>query len=473
MHARDLMVWLHERLAQQEEIEKTLQRFERLRGNALLPRGRENAGLRLSDEQIANAVLAFAHPLPGFAGHASLILGDLRPVGGNRASFRGTLNLQEALASLIGNEDASSNVLRLTLSVEHDFQGDEYGATLRLSEDGQVKTISFVSKYAYTLLQDGAEIDYNHERLERLTSIDRSFSAEFFRDLAQEVSISRHLDLPLKTDWREYEAEEEKAEFHKRLGARLSSRFLNLRVDTQVTWPKEPTRIEFGGHHFVIFPMTGDNSHSISIDLAHEHLSLNDARSLANRLLSLMSWCDDRPASLDGGWAGNPVPVPVPKEKLAFSTVHHWYFSRALPDDERLKKCLAFYRDGLNAYSVGLASHAVLSFYRVFETKVGQKRRTAIKWIDSTVEAIVPSFIEDAKSYEEDRNSFSLGHGEYIYIWCRVATAHAAHDAPSDPDGAEETQRLLNAARIIQKLARYHIKQEFGFSDSYLTDALR
>jgi hypothetical protein len=61
MYARDLMVWLHERLAQQEEIEKTLQRFERLRGNALLPRGRENAGLRLSDEQIANAVLAFAH----------------------------------------------------------------------------------------------------------------------------------------------------------------------------------------------------------------------------------------------------------------------------------------------------------------------------------------------------------------------------------------------------------------------------
>jgi hypothetical protein len=67
----------------------------------------------------------------------------------------------------------------------------------------------------------------------------------------------------------------------------------------------------------------------------------------------------------------------------------------------------------------------------------------------------------------------ALDHGEYIYKWGRVATAHAAIDAPSDPDGAEETQRLMNAARIIQKLARHHIKQEFGFSDSYLTDALR
>lgn len=470
MYARDLIIWLHERLAGRGTLDQTRKRFESLRGYNLLPQGRENAGIRLSAEQIANAILGFAHPMPGSAGHASLILGDLRPVGGPKASFRSAPSVKDAVAVLIGAGDTAADLLRLTLSVEQGFEGDEYAAVLCFSENGQTKTVSFVSKYADSLLRLGAEESYPHERLDKPTAVQRSLGSRFFRDISREVSISRHLDRPLKTDWREYATEEEKAEFHRRLGARRSSRFLNLRVDAQVTWPKEPTRMEFGGHHLVLFPKTKDHSHSISIDLTHERISEDDARSIMNRMLSVMSWCDNRPASLHEGWSGNPIPAPVPRQNLGFTTMHEWHFYRTLPDNEDLMRCLAYYRDGLNAHSVGLASHAVLSFFKVFETRYDNGNKVK-DWVNDIFPKVEPSIAESAlQAFEADRQSVGVNVGTYVYRNCRVATAHAARDVPSDPDGTEESRRLLNASRIMRRLARYFIKHEFGFSTSYLTD---
>ena len=231
MYARELMLWLHERLEQRDSFEQTQKRFERLRGYGLIPRGRENAGARLSDEQIASAVLGFSHPLPGFAGHASLILGSLCPVGGPKETLWNKTSLQGVIAALIGTGDKNSGLRRMTLSVEQDFKGDEYAAVLYLRGDNQARAVSFVSKHAYSLLNPGAEEDYDHEHLDKPTAAQRSFGSRFFRDLSRAVSISRYQDRPLQTDWREYETEEEKAELHRRLGAQQSSHFLNLRVE--------------------------------------------------------------------------------------------------------------------------------------------------------------------------------------------------------------------------------------------------
>lgn len=470
MYARDLMTLLHERLCSLGTFDQTRKRFESLRGCNLLPRGRENAGVRLSNEQIANAVLGFAHPMPGMAGHASLILGELRPVGGSSVSFSGAPTLKAAVATLVGATNANSNLLRLTLSVERDFGGDEYAAVIYFRANSRAKAVSFVSKHAFSLLGHGADEGYEHERLNRLTAVQRSLSPRFFQDLSRHVAISRQLDRPFKTDWREYENEEEKADLYRRLGARPSSRFLNLRVDAQVTWPGEPTRIEFGGHHLVLFPRTKDNAHSISIDLHHERISEDEAQTLVNRLLSVMSWCDDQRASVHEGWSGSPVPTPMLRENSVFVSAHEWHFYRKLPHDDVLMRCLAFYRDGLNAYSAGLASHAVLSFFRVFETRYHKKEK-AIRWVNAAFPKVEPSISAyELESFESDRRSADLDVGSYVYEKCRVAVAHAARDAPSDVDKAEESSRLLNASRIIRWLARHFIEQKFNFSSSYLSD---
>lgn len=263
MYARELMFWLHERLAEPGTLERTQERFERLRGYNLLPRGRENAGIRLTNKQIASAVLGFGHPSPGFAGHASLILGDLRPVGGADVSYRNQISFNDAIACLVDSENANSDLLRVTISVETEFGNREYVARICSQNDGNIRTTAFVSKYAYTLLQPGAEAGYNSVRLEKLTALELSFGSSFFRDLSRAVSISRHLDRPFETDWREYETEEEKDNFHRRLGAQSKSNFLNLRVEAQVTWPNEPTRIKFGGYNLALFPQTKDCTRTV------------------------------------------------------------------------------------------------------------------------------------------------------------------------------------------------------------------
>jgi hypothetical protein len=155
---------------------------------------------------------------------------------------------------------------------------------------------------------------------------------------------------------------------------------------------------------------------------------------------------------------------------LGFTTMHEWHFYRSLPSDPALLQCLAYYRDGLNAESVGLGSHAVLSFFRVFET-VYDKKKKVIDWVNAVFTNVEKSIRESAlQEFNADRTLEGVDVGTYIYENCRVATAHAARDRPSDPDGAEELRRLLNASEVIRRLARFFIKQEFSFSTSYLTD---
>ena len=62
-------------------------RMESLRNNGRLPRGRDNHGTLLTDEQIADAILGRATPNPKWAGHTAIILASLKPVGGSAASF--------------------------------------------------------------------------------------------------------------------------------------------------------------------------------------------------------------------------------------------------------------------------------------------------------------------------------------------------------------------------------------------------
>lgn len=474
MYARNLSLLLHQQLSKICRFEDTLKRFEKLRGYGLLPRGRENAGVRLSDKQIASAVLGYTPTRPGWAGHVALILGNLRPVGGQSASFNGTETLVQSVAELIKNEAACNCIIHVTLSIAHLPTDDEYHAQLVFEDGKERRSISYVSKMAYTLLQKGAEKTYDSERSLAPSTSQLVLGKEFFWNLRRTVALSHHLDKPFETDWREYKTEEKLKSFHRRLGARRGSNFLNLGIDTQVTWPKEPTRIEFADHHFVLFPKTKEYSHSISVDLASEHLTAHDARTLINRFLSILSWCDDQHAILREGWSGGPVPSPVPRHDLAFATAIHWDFGRSLPEDKDLLQRLAYFREGLNAREAGIASYEVLAFFKVFENreKVSRGEINHTKcWIVDVFDEACRSVGEDVmQQFDHDRQSKSVE--KYVNDNCRVAAAHASKDFPSDADASPELRRLIVAAEVMHALARHFLRNEFSLSDSYLTDEI-
>jgi len=476
MYAKNLSLLLHRRLSEPRSYEETLKRFESLRGYGQLPRGREKAAQRLTNSEIARAVLGFVPTLSGWAGHVALILGNLRPVGGVAASFKQAGSLEEAMAALLSKDENCRALVSLTLSIARIPGNDEYQAKLLFEEDGQRKTTSYVSRYALSLAAAGAEKNFDHDRPLSSNTRQLVLNQEFFQELKRDIDISCHLDRPLETDWREYETEEERNVFHERLGARRGSSFLNLGVDTTVTWPKEPTRVEFGGHHLVLFPKTNENSHSISIDLQDRRIAAEDARTLINRFLSVLSWCDDRHAILREGWSGNHVPVPVPRRDMASSTMLIWMFHRSLPEDKELLNCLSYFREGLNASEAGIASQEVLCFFKVFETgfkhldsrEIGLTTR---KWIkDVFDEACTDILPERLKRFNEDRQEKTVE--KYVYENCRVAAAHASKKFSSDADMSSETRRLSVAADVIKALARHYIRTTFSFSDSYSSDEI-
>ncbi|WP_176251102.1 methylamine utilization protein MauJ [Sulfitobacter sp. HGT1] len=477
MYAKNLSLLLHRELSEPRSFDETLTRFQSLRGYGQLPRGRERAAQRLTNDEIARAVLGYVPTQSGWAGHVALIMADLRPVGGVSASLRKARSLSDAMAALLDKEQDPKAFVSLTLSIARIPGNDEYQAKLIFEEDGLRRTASYVSKNALTLAVLGAESTFDHDRPLSSNSRQLVLDREFFSNLKRDVDLSRALDRPLKTDWREYETEEEREIFDKSLGARRGSRFLNLGVDTTVAWPKDPTRVEFDGHHFVLFPKTKENSHSISIDLHHERITAEDARTLLNRFLSLLSWCDDRHAILREGWSGNPVPVPVPRRDMAFSTMIYWMFNRSMPDDDALLNCLSYYREGLNAAEAGIASQEVLSFFKVFESGFKDSGRREIgpktqEWIasvfDEACKKVDPSYL---KQFHENRQGKALA--KYVYEDCRVAAAHASKNFPSDSDMSIETSRLSVAAEIIRALARHYIQMTFNFSESYFSDQPR
>lgn len=467
MYAKNLSLRLHRELSEARSYDETLKRFESLRGYGQLPRGRDKAAQRLTNNEIARAVLGYVPTLSGWAGHVALIMSDLRPVGGVSASFRDAASLSDAMAALLSKDEDCNALVSLTLSLARNPGNDEYQAKILFEDDGQRKIASYVSKYALTLAASGAEKTFDPDRPLSTNTRQLVLSRAFFRSLKEDVDISRQLDRPLETDWREYETEEERSAFHERLGARRGSRFLNLGVDTTVTWPKDPTRIEFGGHHFVLFPKTKDNSHSISIDLRGERINAEDARTLLNRFLSVLTWCDNRHAILREGWSGNPVPVPVPRRDMAFSTMVTWTFYRSMPEDETLLNCLSYYREGLNAAEAEIASQEVLSFFKVFEMRREgpEVRSWIVKEFDEACKNVQPEYL---KRFDEDRQEKAVE--KYVYDNCRVASAHASKKFRSDADMSFETRRLSVAAEIMRALARHYIRTEFDFSDSYLSD---
>ena len=308
------------------------------------------------------------------------------------------------------------------------------------------------------------ERQFDPERRNAEISRELVFNRCFFDKLALAVADARARPLPPIGDGSEYDAEDAENARRKRLGATASSSYLNMGVDNQVTWPREETLIEFDRYKLVLMPKTKEHVQSIHIDLAANALSMEDAQTVINRFLSLMTWCDDQYAIAQDGWSGNPIPVAVPKRSLAFTTTYHWVFNRDIPTSEDVQRALALYREGRNAEQNFMISYAVLSYFKVLEIRYPEG-----KLIKPWIAAKFPLLGDGNK---DERIAVLLAASgekaieEYLWKACRVAVAHVREKHPSDPDSAVELSRLHNAAGIMRRLARHFIREELGVSDS-------
>lgn len=455
-HEAEMCPWPH------KDMEE---RFRSLRSYGRLPRGRENRNQQLTDGQIASAILGLSITMPGWAGHAAAVMEGRLPVGGVANAFANAATLRGALGKIISDEAIRETVIAVQISTAEGGV-NSHGIASILYRDGDLKRrTSYVPKEAASLLRPGAEDCFEPDQPYSMFGRGVAINRHFFDRLSRRVADDRKWPPPLPNDSAEYDAEEAERARRKRLRATSSSNFLNIGVDNHVVWPREESLIEFDQYHMVLCPKTRENVQSISIDLHANRLTHEEARTVVNRFLSLLCWCDDHFAIVQDGWGGNPVPVAVRKRDLAFTTTYHWLFDRKLPDSEDVLKALAYYREARNAEHNFMVSYAVLNYYKIIEIQhPGQPDST--QWVSQNL----PAILNDPHDQHGIR-AFLAACGQeapetYIYAACRVAVAHASPNRISDPDQAAELNRLHNAADIMRRLARRFILDELGFSDS-------
>jgi hypothetical protein len=469
MYASNLQEILF-RLCQKSELSpqafaEFTDRFNSLRGYGLLPLGRERREVELTDKQIASAVLGVVSTRSGWAGHTALLLADLRPVGGVEASFYGATNVADAIATTLSSAEARKNFIRLTLGVGETGTNSSGGAMLTHKLNDEKKIVHFVPKLATSLQQAGAEHNYDPDkRLLSPASREMSFNHSFFAKLARECEIAKRFPAAPIGDGSEYDEEEARQARNKKLRVTRNSRFLNVGVDNQVTWPKEETLVKFDRYHLVTMPKTKDNIQSIHIDLTANSVDQQTASTIINRFLSIMTWCDDQFAVAGDGWSGNPVPVPVPHPNLAFTTAYDWVFDRKLPASDEARRALALYREARNAEQNYLVSYAVLNYYKIIELR--HNKNDIKNWIRDNFDHVVNISYESEALKRFDKIRGTTTPHEYIHSSCRIAVAHAGKHSKSDPDESSEITRLHAAANIMRLLARHFIITEFAISDS-------
>jgi hypothetical protein len=468
MFAKNLQAELFE-LCQKGDMSGTapdeiLARFESLRNYRQLPYGRERRNQPLTSGEIAAAILGLVATKPLWAGHVALILRDLRPVGGVNASFSGTPTLQEAIERILTDTAARKRIVKLMVSGAESATNSHGLATLIYEADGARRRAYYVPKEAVSQLQPGVEQQFDGDFRNSPLSRETSFNGRFFDRIARAIEVAKAFPTPPQDDGSEYDAEEARQARFRKLGAVAGSRFLNVGVDNQVTWPREETVVTFDRYQLVLLPKTGEHIQSIHVDLTTNKLSDREAMTVINRFLSIMSWCDDQFAIAQGGWSGNPVPVAVARRNLAFTTTHDWIFDRKIPETENVRRALALYREARNAQQNFMVSYAVLNFFKIIEVGYNGPQKVK-KWFCDNFDLVKqqPAYCAEFEKFGEICSS-ERPH-EYIYKACRIAVAHANKDSKSDPDDANELTRLHTAADVLRIFARHFIATELGVSD--------
>lgn len=440
-------------------------RMAALRDCGRLARGDKKYFEQLSATNLADCVLALVAQQPSYGGHASVVLGGLKPVGGLSASFMNASTFRAAITSAYESEKTLNSVSKIFVS-----PGNTKGASTALGcveykNGSELKCAYFVNSLSHTLLSQGAERDFRSDAYLRDATFGFTFSNAFLNAIgrayfAKQIvpSIDRQR-LFQKFDDAEKLADERRRHF----GASHDSRFLNLEVHTYLDWPDKETVVEYGGIRIILLPETKEFAPSIHVDLSQQTKLRVDVELVVNRFLSLLCFCGDQHAVLKGGWSGNPMPLPVGRSHIRTGRAQIWAFNRSMPDDALVNRALALFREALNAEQANLIALAVLSYVKIFETRY--HREDMKKWMTSCYAevAIERDVSHIISMFEAARGAMSAG--KYLYESCRVAVAHARKlKQNTDPDDPSELQRLNVAAQVLRLMAKKFIQIEMGVS---------
>jgi hypothetical protein len=241
-------------------------------------------------------------------------------------------------------------------------------------------------------------------------------------------------------------------------------RWLNVGVSGAAAWPKQETKILFGGYELVLRPATKSTEQSVHVAL--RGLSDVEALTLINRFLSILAWCDDQGMENLYGWSGNPVPVSVPRRYRSTGSSIVFPFYRDIEPDKRARLALALYREAKTIKSVPFE---FLSYFKILNMFWKDKFRDHKNELVEGLRGAL-SQISDKEALKRI-NELAKQHGDvaaYLYQSGRCAIAHAYSDPIVDPDDVSDLRRLSEDMWIIKAVAEFLIENELHVSRSII-----
>jgi hypothetical protein len=246
------------------------------------------------------------------------------------------------------------------------------------------------------------------------------------------------------------------------------SQWLQVGVKGRAMWPTKELELQFGGINLFLKPASEKTEQSIHVNL--DNISEEEALTIINRFLSVISWCDGQSLENLYGWSGNPCPVPVPREVRMVGSSYIFPFGREIEPSKTAQLALALYREAKTVNSVPFQFLGYFKILNIFwndkyTKQAGQCRNELIEGIRSSL-----THVTDSRALKRisELAATNPDIAEYLYKSGRCAVAHAYSKPLVDPDEIVDIRRLSSDMVIIQEIAENLMKTELGLSRSII-----
>lgn len=239
--------------------------------------------------------------------------------------------------------------------------------------------------------------------------------------------------------------------------------WMNIKLEGCFEWPTEKMEIDFEDHKLILLPATKDTSASIHINTSG--VGIPKARTVINRFLSIICWCDGTPIQVENRGVGSAKPVPISvRETRSIPSSIGFPFCRSVPQDPRARLALALYREAVTSNSL---PYGFLGYYKIISILYKDGSTEQKDCIRKYLSEIKGDFTRKQITELEDAGIDVV---DYLYKACRCAIAHAHGEPIIDPDDEDQTWDLSKALWIIKEIAEMTIEKEFKVSRTILSD---
>jgi hypothetical protein len=227
-------------------------------------------------------------------------------------------------------------------------------------------------------------------------------------------------------------------------------RWVVANLSGSLPWPTQVQRAHYRSFDIFYLPPTQEgNLPALAVKVPSDAADA-DARRAIMGFLSALCWVERHAGVRVEGWTGGSGPFRMLGRGPSTLNAHPFELDY-LPDpaDPKARLALALCRE---AASINMATYAVISYFRVFETHFQGYAREIKDWLNANCALVAD---RQAKEVFDRLQATEPDIGNYLYSACRSAAAHGKIGSQTiiDPDDPEDERRLMQDLPLIRAMA--------------------